>query len=141
LGISAVLFNSAEVLFRSDWRDIALSLARKEATKTLNDIEAHNRCNYGFCHGSAGRAHIFNRFYQATQEDLFLDAAIRWLDYTLSLRRPDSGIGGFLLDEPADGGPKPATGLLTGAAGLGLVLLASVSEITPEWDRVFLVSV
>jgi hypothetical protein len=33
------------------------------------------------------------------------------------------------------------TGLLTGAAGVALSLLAAATSVEPEWDRVLLVSV
>ena len=32
---------------------------------------------------------------------------------------------------------QPKLGLIQGIAGIGLVLLAAVSEIEPSWDRVF----
>lgn len=36
----------------------------------------------GVCHGSTGNAHIFNRFYQATGEQVFGDAAHYWMTRT-----------------------------------------------------------
>jgi hypothetical protein len=32
-------------------------------------------------------------------------------------------------------------GFLTGAAGIGLALLASVTSVEPEWDRLLLVAI
>jgi hypothetical protein len=32
------------------------------------------------------------------------------------------------------------TGFLTGAAGIGLALLAALTPVEPEWDRVLLLS-
>jgi lantibiotic modifying enzyme len=85
------------------------------------------------CHGAAGLLHIFNRLYQATGQAVFHDAAVRWLDETLALTeaaRTGSG--------PDDTG---AFGLLNGAAGVGLALLAAVSELEPRWDIVLLCDV
>jgi lantibiotic modifying enzyme len=140
LGISIVLFNISRILRHSGWLEFSLSLARKEAMKGLEAVEPHNRGNYGFCHGSAGRAHVFNRFFQETHEQLFARAARFWIERTLSLADSTGGIGGFWLDEPLEGTRSAARGLLTGAAGLGLVLLAATTDTPPEWDRLFLVS-
>ncbi len=49
----------------------------------------------GLCHGAAGVAHIYNRFWQWTGDDLFGAAARRWFAEVLAMRRPDSGIAGF----------------------------------------------
>jgi hypothetical protein len=75
------------------------------------------------CHGSAGLAHIFNRLYQATGQSVFRSAAEEWLQHLVETWCPDA--------EP---------GLLTGAAGVGLVLLAASTPHEPRWDRLFLLS-
>jgi lantibiotic modifying enzyme len=136
LGISLALFNMGQSLRQPEWVKIALVMARKEAQKRLQEVEECNQINYGICHGSAGRAHIFNRFFAATGDEQFAEAAKFWIDHTLSMQMADGGIGGFLLHEVD--GTRAARGLLTGAAGLGLVLLAAATDIEPSWDRVFL---
>lgn len=138
LGISIVLFNIALSIGRPDWRDFALSLARKEATKRLAEIEECNRPNYGICHGAAGRVHILNCFFQETGDEAFAGAARFWIEHILSMQGSEGGIGGFWLNEID--GTKAAKGLLTGASGLALVLLAAVTDVPPEWDRAFLIS-
>ena len=93
------------------------------------------------CHGSAGRAHIFNRLYQATGESLFAETALYWFDETLSLRTPGEGTGGFLVNEHGtDDALLNVHGLLMGAAGLGLTLTAACHSIEPQWDRALLLS-
>ncbi len=141
LGISVAIFNAARVLGRPEWEAVALEVARKEAHYRVADIEVENCNNYTLCHGSAGRAHIFNRLFQATGEESFGEAARFWLSHTLRMRVPGQGTGGFLVDEPPlYGGPKNARGFLMGAAGLGLTLLGAISDVPPEWDRVLLAS-
>lgn len=83
------------------------------------------------CHGTAGLLHIFNRLYHTTGQTVFRDAAVRWLDATLALCERDDGA---LVSRLA--GDQP--GLLTGAAGIGLALLAALTDREPRWDIVLL---
>lgn len=69
---------------------------------------------------------------------------------TDEVRRPSCSRGLFHADsavrplEPdRDGrlGWRVDPGFLTGAAGIGLALLAAVAPVKPEWDRLLLVSI
>ncbi len=96
----------------------------------------------GLCHGTAGVAHIFNRFYHYTQIAEFRETAIYWYKETLRfydeyghfnhLRLQDSNNGEKVWEE--------SHGVLEGTAGVGLALLAAVSDIEPKWDRCLLLS-
>jgi lantibiotic biosynthesis protein len=85
----------------------------------------------GFHIGAAGALHAFHRLYQATRLPMFHDAALAWLARLISLRRPGAGIAGFTS---SDG--ETRQGLVQGAAGVGLALLATTTEHAPRWDRV-----
>ncbi|HEV3315843.1 MAG TPA: hypothetical protein VG488_02695, partial [Candidatus Angelobacter sp.] len=53
---------------------------------------------------------------------------------------PGKGAAGYLtwgMGEKETVELQPKLGLIQGIAGIGLVLLAAVSEIEPCWDRVF----
>ncbi|HEX8274723.1 MAG TPA: hypothetical protein VF615_18975, partial [Longimicrobiaceae bacterium] len=71
-------------------------------------------------------------------------AARRWALRTLELRRPGEGVAGFRSwGPPRGGGPsdwQDDAGLLTGATGVALALLAAATPVEPEWDRFLLVS-
>jgi lantibiotic biosynthesis protein len=140
LGIGIVLFNVAASLQNETWREQALDILAAESCRTVSEIEEFNRSNYNFCHGAAGRAHVFNRLYQETGDSMFRLAAVYWIEHALALRQVDKGIGGFLVHEPTNGGSKTVSGLLMGATGLALVLLAAVSNVEPRWDRTLLIS-
>jgi hypothetical protein len=114
LGVSAALLAAARVDDR--WSEPALELARSCAERSCDIAEV------GICHGAAGIAHVLNRAWQTTGEAAFATAARTWLSRAIAL---------------AGGAPKDAT-LLTGTAGLALVLHAAVSELEPEWDRLLL---
>jgi hypothetical protein len=88
----------------------------------------------GLCHGAAGLAHLANRLFQHTHEDSYRVAALAWLAHFFEYQRVGEGVGGF-GHEP-DGVHKAT--ILCGSTGVGLVLLALVSELEPSWDRALL---
>lgn len=94
------------------------------------------------CHGAAGLAHLFNRAFQATKEPRLKQAAISWLEETLSFQTR-GGVGGFFAFRREEDGQDrwiEDGSLLTGATGIALSLLAAAGSVAPEWDRVLLVS-
>ncbi|MFE6051374.1 lanthionine synthetase LanC family protein [Kitasatospora sp. NPDC056446] len=79
----------------------------------------------GLCHGLAGLLLITLRFARDTADPVFRQAA------------------GDLLHRLADrygAQPAVAPGLLDGAAGVLLVLLAATAPVPPDWDRALLLS-
>ena len=95
-----------------------------------------------FCHGSAGLAHIFNRFYQATRDNVLADAARFWTTESLKFRQPGSGAAGysvFTSDAQGELVSKGRFGLIEGIAGVGLTYLSMIKSVVPNWDRIFLV--
>ncbi|CAG7656906.1 lanthionine synthetase C family protein [Paenibacillus allorhizosphaerae] len=137
-GVAAALLLAARSLGQTDWEDIAIALGR---TSALQLHEKSQVAEAGFCHGAAGLAHLFNRFYHATGETLFKDAAGSWVRRTLEMRT-DQGIGGYLALTGSHGKMvwTPEPGMLTGAAGICLSLLAASTSIEPLWDRIYLLS-
>ena len=60
------------------------------------------------------------------------------------MRQPGTGVGGFstmLIGEDGRRRPVTARGLIAGAAGIGLGLLAACTPVEPVWDRFFAVNV
>ena len=115
----------------------AMTMGRRAAAR---DVAAALVRDGGICHGAAGLGHIFNRMYQATGEAEFLDAARRWFMHLLGMREPGRGIAGYLFLLPTDTRERgtewqPGAGLLTGATGVALALLAAATPVEPLWDR------
>jgi lantibiotic biosynthesis protein len=139
-GIAAALLVAARAVGESSWEREALDIARRAARCPMADSGVRDA---GICHGAAGLAHIFNRFYQATHDDTFAQAAHDWFVTTLDMRQPDTGIAGYRTAErEVDGVVRwiDDAGLLSGAAGIALTLLGAVSDLEPEWDRLLLLS-
>lgn len=140
IGLASVLLSAARSFDRPDWEDEALAAARLAARRPLESVMA---VDAGLCHGTAGLGHLFNRMYQATGDSELREAALDWYQRTLDMRRPGEGIAGFLAwtgTEAGDHSWQGAPGFLMGVAGIGLALLAAVSDIEPAWDRVLLAS-
>ncbi len=136
-GIAISLFSAARLLGNTDWEGEALKIARRVADAPPEKARVKDP---GICHGSAGLGHIFNRFYQATEDAQFLEAARYWFGQTLEFRVPDKGIAGYQMlvgDKEWQDDP----GMLTGACGIGLALLSAAYPVEPGWDRFLLTAV
>jgi lantibiotic modifying enzyme len=140
-GIAAALLLAARATGRKDWEEEALALAARAAQ---SPPEVAGVRDAGLCHGAFGLAHLYNRIHQAGGGELFAESARQWYRLGLDMRRPDQGVAGFPAWLPGDDGQLQWVddrGFLTGAAGVGLSLLAGVSAVEPDWDRVLLVAV
>lgn len=140
-GLAAVLLSAAHAFDRPDWGEEALALARLAARRSTEEA---GTVDAGLCHGTAGLGHLFNRIHQATGDPEIREAALAWLGRALDMRRPGEGRAGYLFYLAS--GPGANTwdgddGLLQGITGVGLALLAAVSDLAPDWDRILLVSV
>jgi len=140
LGVALALLVAGTSCERRDWIDYSLELARAVAERAEL---AGSVADGGLCHGTAGAGHMFNRLFQFSGDAHFLSAARFWFRETLALRQPGEGVGGYrslirnaALEDVWIGSPE----LLSGAAGIGLALLAACTSLEPSWDRVLLIS-
>jgi hypothetical protein len=90
------------------------------------------------CHGVAGTLQIVLRFANDTGDPALVALAKELTEELLGLFDPSAPVGfrdvefaGRLIDNP---------GLLNGAAGIALALLAATSDVEPQWDRMFLLA-
>ena len=139
-GIAAALLGAARCLGEPAWEREALEIARRAAERPPDTAGA---ADAGLCHGTAGLGHIFNRMFQATGAVWLKKAAVFWFERTLEMRHPTLGIGGFSALDVVNGERRwvDDPGLLSGAAGIALALLAAITPVVPAWDRMLLVSV
>jgi lantibiotic biosynthesis protein len=91
-----------------------------------------------FCHGIAGLLQVTARFYHDTGLALFKKSAASLLEQLLSQYDPKRPFG-FASIEPG-GNLVDQPGLLDGAPGVVLAILAATIDIEPTWDRMFLLS-
>ncbi len=118
-----------------------LQVGHRAASRRAHDALTEDA---GLCHGTAGLAHVFARIHQATADRMYVESARYWFSETLRLRQEVSGISGFLFvrrsDSDAETQTLPLPGFLEGATGVGLALLAAVSAVSPDWDRLLILS-
>jgi hypothetical protein len=91
-----------------------------------------------FCHGVAGLLQITLRFAHDTGAAVFVEAAADLTDQLLAAHDPN-GLLGYRSIEPG-GNAVDQAGLLDGAPGVALVLLAAATDAEPTWDRLFLLA-
>jgi hypothetical protein len=142
-GIAAALHCAGRRGGRESWCQKAVEMARQAAKRPF---EGSQVVDAGLCHGAAGLAHLFNRLHQASGDELIGDAARSWFERCLALRtsgKEGESLAGFRAwnaDAKGQGAWTADAGWLTGVAGIGLALLAAVSAVPPEWDRLLAVS-
>lgn len=91
-----------------------------------------------FCHGVAGLLQITLRFAHDTHDPLFVRAATELTGQLLDLYAPHHPLGYYDLEPGGNRVDQP--GLLDGAPGVVLSLLAAATRVPPGWDRLFLLS-
>ena len=139
-GVAAALFLAARCVGEAEWERVAVTIAREVAARPPEEAGV---LDAGLCHGAAGLGHLFNRMYQATGDENLGRAARFWFGRTLEMRRRGTGIAGFRALGAREDGTRyweDDEGLLTGAAGIALALLAATTAIEPQWDRTLLLS-
>lgn len=145
-GVAVALLAAGRALGDEECEAVARRLARDvaERPEVLGGIGP----DPGFCHGASGTAHVFNRLYQFTGEQACARAARLELRRLLERREFGDSATGFLTvpmsPHVAAPGEKAEVrevgGLLRGVAGVGLTLLAAVTDRAPGWDRLMLLS-
>jgi hypothetical protein len=133
-GVARSLWLAGEALQDSGYRELAVEAM---AAVYRRPVAARRIDSPTFCHGLAGLLQITLRFAADTGLPLFRDAATTLARQLVAAYEPAS-LFGFRDLGPDGWRDDPA--LLSGAAGVALVLLAASSPVEPSWDRVFLLS-
>lgn len=96
----------------------------------------------GLCHGAAGAALIFHRFWQYSGRSTFAEASGHWLQIALEMRDdcfPESA--GVFCVRGGAGKRHADLSPLTGLAGVGLAALGCVGGDQPGWDAAYLIDI
>jgi lantibiotic modifying enzyme len=128
--------------FWMGWKATHCEDYKTEALQIVDNVLKLNKQHAGvkdagLCHGAAGIAQIFKRFYWETGDEVYAKVADEWITTSLEMATYKDGYAGYkTFASEAYGGPYPEYGFLSGVAGIGLSLLSSLSETPTEWDRV-----
>lgn len=134
-GIARALWLAAEALGSQQYRRLAISAIEAVFRRP---IAARRIDSPTFCHGVAGLLAITVRFSRDLGEGAFSDEIDALLRQLLDSYRPESLLGFRHLETPNSELDHP--GLLEGAPGIALALLAAATNVEPSWDRLFLLS-
>jgi hypothetical protein len=143
LCMANALVHCGKALRNHNWKTQGIDIAIKT---TKRNFESAGCMDAPFCHGTTGLVHQYQRFYQLTGNEVFKYAAKKWVNITLKeYYKPGNGVGGYsfrcLNEEKNLFEYVPQYGLLEGSAGIGLVWLSYLYDITPYWDIIFLTNV
>jgi len=134
-GIARALWLAGEALDRDEYRALAVSAMEAVFRRPLAERRIDSPT---FCHGVAGLLQITLRFANDTGQDVFLEQSRILVRQILASYQPESLLGFRNLEVPGCETDQP--GLLDGAPGVALVLLAAATDVEPSWDRLFLLS-
>jgi lantibiotic modifying enzyme len=114
----------------------ALAVLERAAKRTFEQMKLEGP---GFCHGTAGAAHVFHRIARLTNRQDMAACARALVERTLDacdVREPLAGIS----SHSADGSTAIDASYLMGAAGVALVLADALGCETPPWDASFMMA-
>jgi hypothetical protein len=134
-GVARALWLAGEALDHQGYRDLAIAAMEAVYRRPQAQRQIDSPI---FCHGVAGLLHITLRFAHDTGLELFNEAARTLTAQLLSLYEPTTLLG--YRHTEADGRRVDQPGLLDGAPGVSLVLLAAATGVEPTWDRLFLLA-
>jgi hypothetical protein len=134
-GVARSLWLAGRATGREDYADLAV--AAMEAV-FRRPIPARMIDSPTFCHGVAGLLAITLRFARETGAPVFIDASRALAGQVLGAFDPASRLGFRNIEFGDNRTDQP--GVLDGAAGVALALLAAATDVEPAWDRAFLLA-
>ncbi len=139
LGIASAIFAAAKATSNKDWEEKAIEILKYSTSRI--DLKENAVTDAALCHGTAGIAHIYNRLHNYTKIIDFQGSAEYWFDESLKMAKFFNGIAGYLSPNfDTNTNYVNQAGLLEGATGIGLAMLAAISDVEPSWDEALLLS-
>jgi lantibiotic biosynthesis protein len=134
-GVARALWLAGTALAEDEYRDLALRAIRAALARPP---DRRGITSPAFCHGLAGLVQIADRFARDTGSAELAASVDGLVAELLGAYEPGSLLG-FRNVEP--GGVRvDQPGLLDGAPGIALTLLAADTDGDPAWDRLFLLA-
>ena len=134
-GVARALWHAGEALDDGGLRELAMEAIRGVLRRPVPERQIDSPT---FCHGVAGLLQVVLRFAHDTSQGCFAGAAAELVDQLLAAYDPERPLGYATLEPGAR--PVDRAGLLDGAPGVAMTLLAAATGTEPGWDRLFLLS-
>ncbi len=140
LGIASAFWQAGKAFNEDAWQQESIDIMLHSAKR--KNLTENGVLDAGICHGAAGIAHFFNRFYKETGIKEFDEARWYWLDETLKMAKHNDGLAGYKSWHGDNKEWINDYSLLEGIAGIGLVLLGFLTDDVEDldWDRCLLLS-
>ncbi|MBS1665348.1 MAG: lanthionine synthetase C family protein [Bacteroidetes bacterium] len=136
--IAASMWQAFGATGNSLWKEEALAIMRHSAQR--RSMQENSIADAGLCHGTAGIAHLYRRFYLHHPDPLFAETAQWWDTRTLEAACYTDGFAGYKTYYRTHGYSN-VYGFLEGITGIGLSLVASLDpERCSDWDKALLFS-
>ena len=132
-GVARALWLAGVALDAADLRTLAVEAMAATFRRPRNRRGLESAT---FCHGIAGLLQITLRFANDTEDPMFATAAAELTEDLLARYEPGRPLGYHSIEPGGNRVDQP--GLLDGAAGVALTLLAAARGAAPSWDRIFL---
>jgi hypothetical protein len=124
---------------RKDWEKKALEILLFGTKR--RDAAAEAVLDAGLCHGAAGIAHIYSRLFFSSGIKAFKETAEYWMEQVFKMAAFEDGLAGYKQRVSNQKGTwVNSAGVLDGIAGIGLALIAAISDTEPKWDECLLLS-
>jgi hypothetical protein len=133
--VARSLWLAGQALDRHEYRTLAITAMEAVYRRP---VPARMIDSPTFCHGVAGLLAVTLRFARETRLPIFVQQSQRLVEQLMASFQPESLLGFRNIEYGYNETDQP--GLLDGAAGVAIVLLAASSGIEPAWDRLFLLS-
>lgn len=137
LGVGIALWHASQALGQENWKQESINIFVHAAKR--RELEQNGIVDAGLCHGTAGIAHIFNRMFRNTGIKEFKDSSDYWILETIKMAKFKDGLAGYKAWHGKNGWQNEY-GFLEGIAGIGLALIAAISDDDPTWDECLLLS-
>lgn len=139
LGLIGTLLEVAKLTKNEELKQHTLDVLRHNSAR--RDPKATQVHDAGLCHGAAGNAFLFHRFYQLTDMQEAEDSALFWYDVATKMDRHEDGLAGYkAFMATLDPVWQDNYAFLEGIAGIGLCYLAYLDPSEPAWADALLIS-
>ncbi|MGX1774055.1 lanthionine synthetase C family protein [Nocardia brasiliensis] len=135
-GVARALWSASAALADPQLGELAVATMRAVYRRTPDARRIDG--SPGLCHGVAGLLQITVRFAADTGDPDCVAAVPVLTAQLLSMFQPERRYGYVSIAENGPTADDP--GLLDGAAGVALALLAAATDLPPMWDRTLLLS-
>lgn len=139
VGIACAFYNVGKKLNIEGFKEEGINIMKNLSSR--RDLNEGAIVDAGLCHGTAGMAHIFNRFYKETHMPEFDTARWFWVGETLKMAKVNTGLAGYQTYR-GNNVWKNDYAVLEGISGIGLSLMGFLSDDIEDlnWDQCLLIS-